>query len=747
MSKQELIADFVEKESDQLACTLSSRMNPVDQPAFTAVVRGWLENYISVLRKEPCRVEEWAAQFVEYGRKIGVPDTETYTCIQRLCKALLEYCLAHMRGIAHRDIQSYLSDPASLFEQAVVNYVIQQANEGSGATLGCQKAILEFMKTPMAIMNGEGVIEVANPAFLRLFHANADALAGFNMMDLCDAAAAGRMRSFLSQKGVKEGDSSFAGTFKFGRTTVEATVSCKPFVNDDSRIAGAVVLIEPEKAEQTEMDTAIRYVEERLLPLLPLAIQVSDREGNISFSSEHISALSLDGYDGGKAICCFLYHQQFGEQRKCPCSSVFDTGCFHMDEISFDTRSEMKWFRILIVPFPDDVGGILRVMTCVYETTQRVQIQKQMENHIIKQQRSSLVSQLSITVAHQLRNPLSVVLGFAEMMSKGLPPEQYAEAVNRILRNSLRCKDIVESLLDFGKGNPLERRAVDFEVLVRESVRTLLTPAQNRRVEWRFSGKPMLIECVPEQMAQVVLSLLDHALCMARSKVVCSTDNKGELIRMRVVDDGPGIPLDLREHIFDPFFTTRREEGATGLGLSLARAVVTDYGGSLTVSAPAADEPRGACLVLQLPLMKNTGNMHDRKESPAMSLPEQHILIVDDDIDMLDLLKISLYQYGILADTVATGMEALEKLKQTDYDAIVLDYRLKGVLSCRQLYREIAEQYAPMIDRVIFFTGDMLNPETHLFLKSTGCSIVEKPFHMDDLLSKLNGVMTTSEKT
>ena len=171
------------------------------------------------------------------------------------------------------------------------------------------------------------------------------------------------------------------------------------------------------------------------------------------------------------------------------------------------------------------------------------------------------MAQISVTVAHQLRNPLSVVLGFAEMMAKGLAPEQYAEAVSRILRNSIRCKDIVESLLDFGRGMPLQQRVVDLEVLIRESVCTMLTPAQNRLVTWIFSGKSTPIECVPEQMTQVVLSLLHNAVHAAQSQVVCTLENKGDLVRLRVVDDGPGIPLDLRERVFEPFYTTRRNEG------------------------------------------------------------------------------------------------------------------------------------------------------------------------------------------
>ncbi len=507
---------------------------------------------------------------------------------------------------------------------------------------------------------------------------------------------------------------------------------------------GADSVIEDKTEIVHELDTALRYFKECLLPLLPLATQIIDYEGNITYSSDYLDTLALDGYEKQEPLCCFLYHQRFGQQRECPCKSVFETIRLHLDEIYFDSHSDMKWFRLIIVPIPNNEGRISRAFCCVHDMTQRKQIQKQMESQILDQQRSSLVAQLSVAVAHQLRNPLSVVLGFAEMMSKGLAPEQYAEAVNRILRNSMRCKDIVESLLDFGKGMPLQRRLVDLEVLIRESVRPMLTPAQNRLVEWRFSGKPTPFECVPEQMTQALLSLLHNAFHVAQSKIVCSVKNKGELIRLRVVDDGPGIALDLRERIFEPFFTTRRKEGATGLGLSLARAVITDYGGSLTVGAPTANEPRGACMVVQLPLLKNSEPAPAKiKDTSKPATLEQHILIVDDEVDMLDLLKTSLYLKGFLSDTVATGMEALEKLKQNTYDAVVLDYKIEGVLTCAQLYQEIKEQHAHLLPRILFLTGDMLNYQTRHFIESTGRPVLEKPFLMADLIKALTNVVGT----
>lgn len=410
-----------------------------------------------------------------------------------------------------------------------------------------------------------------------------------------------------------------------------------------------------------------------------------------------------------------------------------------MEEFSYPGTDETRWFMVMTLPVPDGSGRVNRIITCTYDQTRRKQIQKQLETEIIVQQRSSLMPQIAVTVAHQLRNPLSVVLGFAEMLAKGMPPSQTGEAVNRILRNAIRCKEIVEELLNFGKGMPLERRILDFSTLVSESVRPLLTPSQNRIIEWHLPDTPVLVECIPEQLTQAVFSLLDNALRYAESRVACTLEVKGDVARLRVADDGPGIPAQNQDRIFEPFFTTRRESGAVGLGLSLARAVANDYGGSLTIAQAMGNEPHGACLSLQLPLAPviEAAGRSGKDGSAAELLPSRRILVVDDEADLLDLMKTGLYMRGYLVDAVASGTDALENLEKHPYDAVIIDYLLSGALSGADVYAHIKELLPQLKDHVLFITADTMNYQTRLFLETTGRPVLEKPFLMADLAAEL----------
>lgn len=737
MSTKIKLSRHIEKHMGSLATELYEKSGLPESENISILISKWIENVAACLSEKPCRIAEWAVQFVEACQDTGIQAADGFAAVKKLQQVLIQACSSKINGASDEELVANLTEVSARLEIAVVEHFFQRANEFNIACLRRQKAILESIAEPMAILDNQGVVESSNSALARLLRTTPEALVGTELQSLVDPAAATGLKAFLKQKRIDQSKSSFSGEIHVSDNQVPVQFHCRPFFDADNVKTGVVVFIESKKKIEGEEDAGIRFLEDRLLPLVPLCLQATDVEGNITFSSDAQSLLSIEEYEGKEALCCFLYKKKFGKMRQCPCHSLFENNQFHLEEMEFDTHAGLKYFLLIFVPIPDETGRIRRVVTCIYDLTYRKQIQKQLESHILKQQRSSLVSQLSISVAHQLRNPLSVVLGFAEMMSKGLPPEQYAEAVGRILRNSMRCKDIVENLLDFGKGLPLERQTVDLENLLRESVRSLLTPAQNRLIEWRFTGTPILVECVPEQMIQVLLSLLDNALRVAESKVVCSIEKKGEWVRLRFIDDGPGVSLDMRDKIFEPFFTTRRQEGATGLGLSLARAVTTDYGGTLTVSTPGANEPKGACFVLQLPVVKEEIAPVNEEQSEKSKLREKRILIVDDETDLQALLKTSLAMRGYKSDGAMTGMEALELLKTNDYDAIVLDYLLKGALNGRQLYEEICDQYPDLVSRVIFITADMLNYQTRLFMASTNRPVLEKPFLIADFMTEL----------
>ncbi|NLO31890.1 MAG: response regulator [Candidatus Hydrogenedentes bacterium] len=738
MKSRLVLARYIEANISELVEHLIKDSKMIEDTVLRNLIQTWLQYNVAILNGKSCPMAEWATQFVERNRSLAIMTGDAYLTLKGFQKALTEQCVGQVKGVTDAEILSIVYDNSSCLEQAVVEYFALRTRQDRHMNFRRQKAILESVDMAMVLVDNSAVIEMVNHGFARLINSDADILQNTDFLSLCDEATASKLRSFLKNKRTDLTRASFPGAITFGNREIGVEITGHPFFDSEGRRAGAVLFLDTEEKKESPSQRGIEYVEKNLLPMIPLPLQLFDQNGNISFNSKQTSLLTPMGYDFQEPLCCFLHGRDAGKSGNCRCKDVFESGLFQFIDISVMMTSETKWYMVVLIPLLDESGNITHVINVVYDRSHRRQMQKQLENQIVSQQRSSLVAQISTTVAHQLRNPLSVVLGFAEMMSKGLPPDQYAEAVNRILRNSLRCKETVDNLLDFARGMPLERRPVDFQTLIRESVQPMLTPSQSRLISWQFPDKPALIECVPEQIAQIVLSLLENALHVARHQVLCSLEIKNELVRLRVVDDGPGIPIEKREQVFEPFYSTRREQGGIGLGLSLARAVVSDYGGSLSVCTAGMKEPKGACFVLQLPVMKEIPKEIEPSIPMQTKVLEKSILIVDDEIDLQDLLQTFLYMHGFRADTASTGMEALEKLKINEYDAILLDYLIPGSLDGKQTYLEIAERYPHLIPRILFITADMLNYQSRLFMESTGRPILEKPFLLVDFIMELD---------
>jgi len=389
------------------------------------------------------------------------------------------------------------------------------------------------------------------------------------------------------------------------------------------------------------------------------------------------------------------------------------------------------------VPIFAPDGHVTHVACGLVDLTAQKRLEKRMENQILVQQRSSVVSQIALTVAQRMRDPLGVIIGFAELLSKGLSPDQSAEIAGRMLRSSLRCKEIVDDLLDFGQGTPLERAPTDLCAVLRESVRPMLTSGQTRHVEWRLPNDPVWAECVPAQMAQVIVSVLDNALRFALSRVVCEIGTDGNKAWVSVADDGPGIPGELDEQVFEPFFTTRRTEGAVGLGLSLARSVVRDCGGDLYITHHAKPELPGARVVIQLPAVAAATTDGVPVTPEDKDTRPLQVLLVDDEPDLLDMLCTALSMRGFDVEPVQTGIEALERVRSQEYDAIVLDIHLPGAMNGKELFVRIAEEKPEIAKRVLFITADTLSFDTQRFLETVNCPSLEKPFLISSFLDAL----------
>jgi CheY-like chemotaxis protein len=241
------------------------------------------------------------------------------------------------------------------------------------------------------------------------------------------------------------------------------------------------------------------------------------------------------------------------------------------------------------------------------------------------------------------------------------------------------------------------------------------------------------------QIQQVLLNLIinaEQAMLSAngRGVLVLRTwhDPDRESVVLEINDDGPGIPEEVQPRIFDPFFTTKDVGKGTGLGLTVAYAIVQEHGGRIRLeSRPSA----GASFFVELPV----AGRNLRPRAPTLRPPSRNavagaaILLVEDETALADVVSECLTDAGFVVDRAGDGEEALTKVGGKTFDLVICDLkmpRLDGVA----FYRELAERVPALARHVVFVTGDVAGTEAEAFLEGSGCRWLAKPFRLADLV-------------
>jgi signal transduction histidine kinase len=212
------------------------------------------------------------------------------------------------------------------------------------------------------------------------------------------------------------------------------------------------------------------------------------------------------------------------------------------------------------------------------------------ERQLSEKERLAAIGQLAAGLAHELNNPLTVILGAAEVASESRKaPKKWTDAIQK---EALRCRNLVSDLLDFSRPLKLRLKQVDLGAVVREAwEHSALGRSQAAKLEMGATKARLRVD--PERIKQVFINLFSNAREAGAATVTVNFDAAGVPPRVEVKDDGPGLGKE-PEKFFRPFFTTR--PSGTGLGLSIARMIVQAHGGRLW-----AENAKGAHFIMELP--------------------------------------------------------------------------------------------------------------------------------------------------
>src|SRR4051794_17527149 len=309
---------------------------------------------------------------------------------------------------------------------------------------------------------------------------------------------------------------------------------------------------------------------------------------------------------------------------------------------------EVHWFEWTNRALFDPDGLVVGYQCVGRDITERrvaeAEIARQREA-LHQQEKLSALGSLLAGVAHELNNPLAVVVGRAIMLEEEVTDPGFADSVGRLRVAAERCASIVKTFLVMARQRPHERRQVAVDAVLNSALDLVAYGLRTAGIEVvRKSATPsskLEVLADEDQLHQVFLNLLVNAQQALLQeppprRITLSTSGEGTSVEIAVADNGPGIPAAIHARIFEPFFTTKPQGTGTGVGLSICHAIIVAHGG--TIEADAIGE-RGARFTIRPPLappppMAETATT----ATPAAPAPPARILVVDDEPEILAMV-------------------------------------------------------------------------------------------------------------
>jgi len=353
--------------------------------------------------------------------------------------------------------------------------------------------------------------------------------------------------------------------------------------------------------------------------------------------------------------------------------------------------------------------------------------------------RLASVGEMAAGVAHEINNPLTAVIGYAQLLMEreDIPPDIRADLV-AINDGAQRVAGIIQRLLAFSRQTKPQRKLVDINELIESTLvlRAYHLKVNNIEVVTRLA--PDLLETVadPGQIQQVLLNLIVNAememkLAHGKGKLTITTEKSDNTIKICCQDNGPGIKPEVMDKIFDPFFTTREVGQGTGLGLSLCYGIVAEHKGKIYAESKLG---KGATFIVELPVV--TEVEPPKPAEPVVKKSQKkvkaRILVVDDEQVVRDVVNRVLTGEGHKVETVDNAADALKKIESKRYKLILVDIKMPGMNGVT-LYKRIQKIDESLARRVAFITGDIMSADTEKFLSEAKVAHIEKPFDAEQL--------------
>lgn len=364
--------------------------------------------------------------------------------------------------------------------------------------------------------------------------------------------------------------------------------------------------------------------------------------------------------------------------------------------------------------------------------------------------------QLISTVSHDLKTPLSTIIGYTELLGNSELSGKQSYFTRNIKNSSEYISRLVQDLLDFSQIEAgkiiIEKIAFSLPETIDEVSKNIQSVFVKKEIELLINipgnlNKPIISD--PFRLQQVLINLIGNAYKFTEKgyiKINAQATKNEEKLLITIEDSGIGIEKESQELIFEEFAQANenieKQYGGTGLGLAISKKIIMLLGGQLRLKKSSN---KGSTFEIELPLLFGTEKQH--KENQAIFSSNQNrektIIIVDDDTDLLRLTTevLKQNQYHVLAFTDA--QEALKKIKKMPFDMLITDIQMP-VMDGFKLAKKVQEITAFKQQAIIAVTGRN-DLDTDNYKNSGFSTVIKKPFSPKTLLTTIEAVFNHQE--
>ena len=438
-----------------------------------------------------------------------------------------------------------------------------------------------------------------------------------------------------------------------------------------------------------------------------------DKEGKATFVNP--AAAQMLQYQPDELVHCVMHNQIHHSAtdgapfpvEACPHHKTLREGTIEETEDDLFWRKDGETVPVRSKSSPIHKNGEVVGAVVTFNDASLEQEKRVLESQLRQAQKMEAIGTLAGGIAHDFNNILTPILGYAELVQDHLPQDgDLWRQQQEIIKAGKRAKDLVGQILSFSRQTEHQLSPVSLSSLLKE-VSKLLRASIPTTVEIRLTIDPGcgMIMADPTQLHQVIMNLCTNAnhamrpdggiLDISLTQVSIAKDDvskkmllePGPHLCLAISDTGCGMTKAVQDKIFEPYFTTKPKGEGTGLGLSVVHAIVRNHGGAITVYS----EPgKGTTFHVYFPEQIEVAAPEEREEAKAIPGGDERILVVDDEHEIVDLLKRLLEGLGYRVIPLCSSLDALQYFTEhhQDIDLVLTDMSMPH-LSGTQLTGQI----------------------------------------------------------